>query len=72
MRMPRDYNFSLDAAQAAKFEAWRNEMWKRKDNPGAIGGQFTFKFIPTTIGTIIKVVYSPTLEELDLTNYDEF
>ena len=47
-------------------------MWKRKDNPGAIGGQFTFKFIPTSIGTIIKVVYSPTLDELDLTDYDEF
>ena len=70
--MPRNYNFSLTPSQAAKFEAWRTEMWKRNDNPGAIGGQFTFKFIPTSIGTIIKVVYSATLEELDLTNYDDF
>jgi hypothetical protein len=70
--MPSNYNFSLNVSQIAKFEAWRVEMLKRKDNPGAIGGQFTFKFIPTSIGTIIKVVYSPTLEELDLTDYAEF
>lgn len=65
------YNFTLDNKQIAKFEAWRAEMWKRKDNPGAIGGQFTFKFIPTSIGTIVKVVYCHTNEELDLTDYDE-
>ena len=70
--MPALYNFSLNAAQISKFEAWRDQMWKRKDNPGAIGGQFTFKFIPTSIGTIVKVVYCHTGEELDLTNYDEF
>jgi hypothetical protein len=70
--MPSHYNFSLTPSQAAKFEAFRAEMWKRKDNPGAIGGQFTFKFIPTSIGTIVKVVYSATLEELDLTDYDDF
>ena len=70
--MPLRYNFSLDTSQIAKFEAWRAEMWKRKDNPGAIGGQFTFKFIPTSIGTIIKVAYCHTGEELDLTDYNEF
>ena len=70
--MPLHYNFSLDDKQIAKFEAWRAEMWRRKDNPGAIGGQFTFKFIPTSIGTVVKVVYVHTSEELDLTNYDDF
>jgi hypothetical protein len=70
--MPNHYNFSLDKSQIAKFEAFRTEMWKRKDIPGAIGGQFTFKFIPTTIGTIVKVQYYPTNDEIDLTNYDDF
>ena len=70
--MPTHYNFSLNVAQIAKFEAFRAEMWKRKDNPGAIGGQFTFKFIPTSIGTIVKVKYYHTGEELDLTDYDDF
>ena len=70
--MPSHYNFSLNKSQIAKFEAFRDQMWKRNDNPGASGGQFTFKFIPTSIGTIVKVVYGHTAEELDLTDYDDF
>lgn len=67
--MSRRYTFALTDDQIVRFEAWRG---KRKDNPGAIGGQFTFKFIPTSVGTIVKVVYCHTGEELDLTDYDEF
>jgi hypothetical protein len=70
--MPSNYNFSLTDLQIAKFEAWRNEMWKRNDNPGSVGGQFTFKFIPTSIGTIVKVHYYHTDEEIDITDYNTF
>lgn len=34
-----------------------------------IGGQFSFRFTPTTIGTIAVVVDHNSGEELDLTDY---
>ena len=39
---------------------------------GAIGGQFTFSFIPTSVGTIVKVSDFVTGEVCDITDYDSF
>ncbi len=46
----------------------------RSINYGAIGGAFKFVFIPTTIGTIVKVQFDcdGIKEELDLTDYSEW
>ena len=39
---------------------------------GAVGGQFTFYFTPTSIGTIIGVKDAITGEQIDLTDYEMF
>jgi len=39
---------------------------------GATGGQFTFSFMHTGLGDIVKVKDSVTGEELDLTDYDSW
>lgn len=41
-----------------------------RPNYGAIGGELTYMFTPTGIGTIVKVVHAVTKAELDLTVYD--
>jgi len=65
------YTFSLTDKQIHEFEAWRNEIWRTdKRSPGAIGGTFSFEFIGTTIGTIVKAIYRDGEKVLELTNYD--
>lgn len=39
---------------------------------GAIGGEYSFVLTPTSIGTMIKVVYNPTKVEKNLTDWSEF
>jgi len=39
---------------------------------GAIAGGLTYSFSPTGLGTVIKVKYALTNEEIDLTNYNEW
>lgn len=39
---------------------------------GAIGGQFTFSFTPTSIGVIVVVKDALTGEKIDLTDYSEW
>lgn len=39
---------------------------------GAIGGQFTYEFTPTSIGVIIVVKDAITDEKIDLTDYGMF
>jgi hypothetical protein len=67
------YTWSLTDAQIHKFEAWRNEIWiTEKRSPGAIGGEFTFKIIGTSIGTMIVADYRDGEKTLDLTDYHNF
>ena len=45
-----------------------------KEDPhyvGAIGGRFGYRFIPTSLGTIVKVQCACG-EERDVTDYDEW
>jgi hypothetical protein len=37
---------------------------------GVSGGALTYKFTPTSLGTVVVVVFELTGEELDLTDYD--
>lgn len=37
---------------------------------GAVGGELTYSFTPTTIGLIIKVRHAMTGAEIDLTDWD--
>lgn len=57
-------NFELTSEQWAKAKAW---MAERSQYSGAIGGQFSFVFTPTSIGEIVSVVDSKSKEELNLT-----
>lgn len=51
--------FVLSENEIKKVENWRKEHNKRKHpsgNFGAIGGELTYLFVPTSIGTIGKIV----------------
>lgn len=39
---------------------------------GAIGGELTYSFTPTSLGTVVKVTNGLTNETLDLTDYDSW
>lgn len=45
---------------------------RRQEGCGAIGGQFTWSFTPTTIGLIVHVTDNVSKEFADLTDYDSF
>lgn len=75
--------FTLSSMELATIAKWAKEqdeivVAKQKaqgnagDRPnyGAIGGELTYIFTPTSIGTIVKVVHGVTKAELDLTDYD--
>jgi hypothetical protein len=67
-------DFHLTSTQVQRYEAWKQQFMSRNINYGAIGGAFIFVFIPTTIGTIVKVRFDcdGIKEELDLTDYSEW
>lgn len=62
-------NFEVSAEDEAKISIWMKE---REAYTGAIGGQFSYQFIPTGIGVIFKVVDLVSRQELDLTDYDSW
>ena len=66
--------FSLTQEQYSRYMEWRKQFMTDNRKYGAIGGHFSFVFIPTTIGTIVKVRFSCGSEEaeLDLTDYEEW
>ena len=61
--------FGLSKKEYDKYNAWRKS--KGEVYVGAIGGAYEFCFIPTGIGTIVKVKCADGTE-LDLTDYDLF
>jgi hypothetical protein len=58
-------NFNLTKEQYEKASIWMKE---REKYSGAIGGQFSFVFSPTSIGMVASVTDGN--ESLDLTDYD--
>lgn len=58
----------LDEDQSIKLYNWKKKF---KPSTAAIGGEFTYCFTPTGLGTIIKVKHYKG-EEIDLTDYDSW
>lgn len=72
--------FDLTEQDHERISAWRkeqDEIVKRSQasivpNYGAIGGELTYSFTPTSLGTVVKVKHGLTYNELDLTDYDSW
>lgn len=62
-------SFSLDASQVAKLVAW---MTGKPASRAADGAQYEFCFVPTSLGTVVKVKCHLTGSEIDLTDYDSW
>jgi len=70
------YAFSLSEKQIRHFLSWKKQFENRPES--GMGGAFSFKFTPTTIGTIVQIMYEngTGLEKettiLDVTDYEIF
>ncbi len=73
--------FNLNKEQLKKLDRWNKDQenivrqtqkLKPNEDPyyGAIGGQLTYSFTPTSLGVIEKIHHCVTKNELDLTEYD--
>lgn len=64
----------LSTEQLHTLNKWKLEQQKQymPGQSGAIGGEYTYSFTPTSLGTIIKVHNEMTKQELDLTEYSDF
>lgn len=68
-KMKTDYyrGFYVTEEESKRIEKWMKEITKGEDFQtkvgGAIGGRFTYKFIPTSIGTVGVVKDGKTNEE---------
>ena len=74
--MSQHYTFSLTSTQIKRFEEWKKSF--EHLSPGAVGGMFSFKFTPTSIGTAVSVTMDHGFYDnrqtvvLDLTEHNEF
>lgn len=66
--------FNLSEAQIKKYLKWQKGLPKLPDNHwGAVGGGYSFIFVPTGIGTIVKARREDEEKnEIDLTEYEYF
>lgn len=68
--------FTISSAQYKKLTKWREDHEKvcaYKGNVGAIGGNITYQFTPTSIGMILKVRCSCSLRDsIDLSDYEDW
>jgi len=60
--------FSLTEEQEKELLSWMENHEVVYE--GAIGGRYTYKFTPTSLGVIAKVKDCITKTEIDLTDYD--
>jgi hypothetical protein len=70
-------SFTLSREQTEKFVAWRDDetihrRCAQTESGTAIGGALTFKFTPTTIGTVVTVSCCVCNTEIDLSEYDSW
>jgi hypothetical protein len=59
--------FSLDAEEQRKAEVFIEET--KSQHTGCSGGQYTYSFTPTTLGTITKLTDNVSGRVHDLTDY---
>jgi hypothetical protein len=66
--------FTISGNELTKLQAWKKKQdaKTRKVYKGAIGGEYTFSFSPTGIGTAIHVENSITKEVIDITDYEHW
>ena len=52
--------FELSDSQEEKLKQWKNnhQCKNRNKSHGAVGGQYTYKFVPTGIGVFCEVICS--------------
>lgn len=60
--------FELNEDQTKRYKEWAKKVCLPDDQIGAIGGEFTFSFTPTSIGIVVKVHHANG-DELDLSDY---
>jgi hypothetical protein len=63
------YRFTLDMEQEKRLDTWKENI--KPMDVGAIGGEYTYCFTPTSLG-IICVVKHASGQEINLTNFDEW
>lgn len=62
--------FELDKVELQNFIEWDSKHeCSLKEYAGAIGGRISYKFTPTNLGVVVKVICGCG-EEADITNYD--
>jgi hypothetical protein len=75
-----DKSFTINAEQMAKIAKWAKEqdrLYKKVHSNtgpflyGAIGGELTYSFTPTSIGLIIEVEHA-TGAVLDVSDYEDW
>jgi len=67
-----NYKFELDDKQIERYKEWIKTLPKLGNGHfGAIGGGYSFEFIPTGLGMIVKAKRGDGYE-IDLTDYDLF
>ena len=78
--MNKETTFSLSAEDQEKLAQWKEMIEPDiralvgNTNPryGAAGGGYTYSFIPTGIGLIVKVTEYYTKKTLDLSDYESW
>lgn len=63
--------FELTEEQTKQAEIWIKERLKIKMESGAIGGRFTYKFIPTGLG-VITIIKDIDGTEINLTDFERW
>lgn len=72
--------FSINTEQQKKINRWFGEqqkvyMKKHKIGVpyyGAIGGELSYHFTPTSLGVVLKITHNGTRETLDATDYEDW
>ena len=62
--------FALTDSQEKAANTWIET--RNMEDCGPIGGRWSYRFTPTSIGMCVAVVDNATGEELDLADYDSF
>lgn len=61
--------FGINFTQARRITEWQEEHECSVTNEGAIGGQYTYMFTPTSMGEVLQVECACG-SKIDVTEYD--